>query len=327
LEDTGLTTYARPLSAAFAIAALARLTVAPAVAGTAYDSVTRFLQTGAQQTSSQPAALPGTFSADFAQASTPPPPPQHLPFGLGKMAAAGQAAASMFTNGIAEKHYVGTTKERVDSVALSTAEITDCSARTFTHLDLAAKTYTVTSLDQPQPRAPSGGHGAPGPAATDDGSKMAIAMTTRALGPMKIEGVPTNGYAMNMKVTTTKPTGETQTFDSNITAYYSGMPEPQFSCANNRAGTNQGMAGASMLQYKMIMSALASKGNPRFTVASSGPSIPAGQLSMWNLMTFGTGAQSGPNGGGLSIVTERGNVRPVADGDPIFSVPAGFTKM
>jgi hypothetical protein len=284
--------------------------------------VTRF-----SSADSQPPPAPGNFSADFAQASTPPPPAPHLPFGLGKMAAAGQAAASMFTHGLAERHYIGTTRERTDNVALNTADITDCSARTITHLDLSAKTYTVTSLDQPQTQGASGGgHGAPGPTATDDGSKLAIQMTTRVLGPMKIEGVPTTGYAMAMKVTTTKPSGETQTFNTNLTAYYAGFPEPHFSC-NSIGVAGSSLAGASMMQYKLIMSALAAhKGDSRFTVTSSGPSIPSGQLGMWDLMTLAGGADTGARGGSFSVETERGSVHSISDDDPIFSIPAGFTK-
>ena len=312
------------LTAALALVATTGFAPAPAAAGTAYDSVTRF-----SQADNQPPPAPGSFSADFAQASTPPPPAPHLPFGLGKMAAAGQAAAAMFTHGVAEKHYIGTTKERTDNVALNTADITDCGARTITHLDLAAKTYTVTSLDQPQTQTPSGGggHSAPGPVATDDGSKMAIQMTTRVLGPMKIEGVPTTGYTMAMKVTTTKPSGETQTFNTNLTAYYSGVPEPRFSC--NSIGIGSGSpAGASMMQYKLIMSALAAhKGDSRFTVTTSGPSIPGGQLSMWDLMTLAGGADTGARGGSFSVETERGSLHSIGDNDPIFSVPAGFTKI
>jgi hypothetical protein len=312
------------LTAAIALAAMTWFPAAPAAAaGTAYDSVTRFAQAGSQT------PQPGTFSADFAQASATPPPAPHLPFGLGKMAAAGQAAAAMFTHGVAERHYIGTTKERTDNVGLNTADITDCGARTITHLDLAAKTYTVTSLDQPQTQTSSGGgHSAPGPAATDDGSKLAIAMTTRVLGPMKIEGVPTTGYAMAMKVTTTKPNGETQSFNTDLTAYYAGVPEPHFSCNSIGIAGGSSPAAASMLQYKLIMSALAArKGDSRFTVTSSGPSIPSGQLSMWNLMTLAGGAGTGAQGGSFSVETERGSLRSIGDNDPIFSVPAGFTKV
>jgi hypothetical protein len=324
LEVPGLTISARfSLITAFALVATAGFAPATAAAGTAYDSVTRF-----SQADNQPPPAPGSFSADFAQASTPPPPAPHLPFGLGKMAAAGQAAASMFTHGLAEKHYIGTTKERTDNVALNTADITDCVARTITHLDLAAKTYTVTSLDQSQSQVPTGGgHSAPGPAATDDGSKLAIQMTTRVLGPMKIEGVPTTGYAMAMKVTTTKPNGETQTFNTNLTAYYSGVPEPRFSCTSIGIAGSGGLAAASMMQYKLIMSALAArKGDSRFTVTTSGPSIPAGQMSMWDLMTLAGGADTAGRGGSFSVETERGGLHSIGDNDPIFSIPAGFTK-
>ena len=307
--------------AAFALAATASWTVAPAAGpGLAYDSVTRF-QPGSQGSAPQP----GNFQADFQTASTPQNSTVHAPFGLGKMIAAAQNAGAMFKNGLAERHYVGTTKQRTDNVALGTADITDCVARTLTHLDLSAKTYSVTSLDHPAtPSTSNGGGAAPGPMPTDDGTKVAIALTTRSLGPMQIENVATNGYNMNMKVTTTKPTGETATFNSEMTAYYSALAEPNVGCPQPRLATQPGPGGGSMANYALIMRALtASKANSRFTVSSSGAPLPAGKFAMWETMTM-TGAD---RGGAIQIETERGDVHSIGDSDPIFSVPAGFTKV
>jgi len=307
------------LAAAFLFAAAALPAGAPAAGpDNAYASVTRFASGG-----SGPAPAPGTFQADFQTASTPVSAPK-MPFGLGKMVGSMQNATAMFKNGLAQRTYVGTTKERIDSVAAGTADITDCTARTITHLDLNAKTYSVTSMDQPQAPSSGGGHSAPGPAPTDDGSKYAIDMTTKALGPMTIEGVATNGYSINMKVTATKPTGETSSFNTEITTYYAGFAEPAFSCPGHLNFTPAGgPAGPSLMQTQMIMGAMGSKGNPRFTFTNSGPSVPGGRFSMWQMSTF---AGQG-RGGAFNVVMERGNVSTVSDGDPVFSVPAGFTKV
>ncbi len=131
------------------------------------------------------------------------------------MMAGMQNMGAMFEHGTAERHYYGTTKFRTDNLALGTGDITDCAARTLTHLDLNAKTYHVTSLDEPQaPPHPGHDNAAPGPAATDDGTKIAIDLTTKALGPLTVEGVATNGYSMNMKMTVTKADGESSTWRS-----------------------------------------------------------------------------------------------------------------
>lgn len=307
--------------AAVALAATASGTLAPAAGpGLAYDSVTRFQPAGQGS-----APQPGTFQADFQTASTPQNATVHAPFGLGKMIAAAQNAGAMFKNGLAERHYVGTTKQRTDNVALGTADITDCVARTLTHMDLNAKTYSVTSLDHPvAPSTSKSGGAAPGPMPTDDGTKVAIAVTSRPLGAMRIENVATNGFDMNMQVTATKPTGETSTFNSGLTAYYSSINEPNVGCPQPRLAAQAGPGGASMTNYVLIMRALTTpKGDPRFTVTNSGPALPAGKFAMWETMTM-SGAD---RGGAIQIETERGDVHSIADSDPIFSVPAAFTKV
>lgn len=309
------------LAAALVVAAAALPNRAPASGpDNAFDSVTRFQSAGGA------APAPGTFQADFQTASAPQTQTApKLPFGLGSKLRPAMAAGAMFKNGLAQRTYIGTTKERIDSLAAGTAEITDCAARTITDLDLNAKTYSVHSMDQPQTSTAPNNSGAPRPAPTDDGSKFAINMTTRALGPMQIEGVATNGYDINMKVTSTKPTGETSTFNTEVTAYYANFAEPAFNCPG-RAVASQSGAGPnapSMMQSQMILSALGSKGNPRFTFTTSGPSLPAGKFSMWELTTLA--GQTG--GGGIATEVERGNVHTVGDGDPAFSVPPDFKKI
>jgi hypothetical protein len=308
-----------------------------AATGVAYDSVTKF--SIGQGDGSAPA--PGTFSADFQAASSAEASASNtpkMPFGLGKMMAKAQAAIATLKSGTAEKHYIGATKERIDNVAEQTGDITDCTARTITHLDLAKKTYSVESLDHPMPTAaPATSHAsAPGPAPTDDGTKIAIDLTTKSLGPMTIDGVATTGYNMNIKMTATKPTGESSTINMLMTAYYSAMPDPSFSCPRPAdyypAGAPQNARGASMAMYGMMMQALSTKGSSRFKITNSGPSIPFGKLAMWTDTQMVAPGAAAPNpgapAGGFSIISERGDIKtPLADNDQIFSIPAGFTKV
>jgi hypothetical protein len=79
-----------------------------------------------------------------------------------------------------------------------------------------------------------------------------------------------------------------------------------------------------MAGYMRLMRALSSNGSdPRFTVKYTGPILPAGNLSMYDAVTF-TGGNS--RAAGATFVTERGNLRPIDDNDPVFSVPSDFTK-
>ena len=310
-----------------------------AATGVAYESVTKFSVGNSDGT----VPAPGTFQADFqaaadaaTSAGTNVP---KMPFGLGKMMAKAQGAIAALKSGTAEKHYIGITKERVDNVATQTGDITDCTARTITHLDLAKKTYSIESLDHPEATAPpasSRATAAPGPAPTDDGTKIAIAITTKALGPKTIEGVPTTGYDMNMKMTVSKPTGESSTTNMLMTAYYSALPDPTFSCHSKTfypAGAPQSARAPSMAMYGMMMKALTTpKGDSRFTITNSGPSVPFGKLSMWSNTQMGAaaGTTASANGtpSGINIISERGDLKaPLADTDPIFGVPAGFTKV
>jgi hypothetical protein len=301
------------------VVALAVQTSPPASAagGIAYDSVTKIVM-GVDPSSQQP----GTFDGDFKTASEVTPAPTGGLFGQTRAAA--ENAMNMMHNGTAERHYIAGSKDRTDNLAMQTATIVDCSARTLTTLNLKDKTYRVTSLDQPSsPSSSTGGPSQPHPSATDDGSRFALAVTSRALGPKQIEGTNTNGYSSDVKMTVTKPGTSPSSYDMAVTAYYTGMPEPAAGCPSPfyASSVSRGpQAGAMMAGYAMAMRALRdAKGNPRITVSASGPALPLDKLSLWDLVTFSRGQN-------LSILSERGNVRLITDTDPVFSIPSDFTK-
>ena len=295
-----------------------------------YDAVTKFL---ISQDAGTPA--PGSFAADFAAASvTQKAPSGHMPFGLGKIVSSMQNVGTMMKNGTAQRRYIGSTKFRDDDLTTGTGDLTDCTARTITHIDFNAKTYHVTSMDQPaQPQHPSSGRPeSPGPAPTDDGTKIALAITSKSLGPLTIDGVPTNGYLMNIKMTITRPTGETATTNEELTSYYSGTPEPFESCpgihfslpSGSSGGSSAGANSAAMAQMRTALAGLSSKGDSRFKVTTSGPPVPSGKLALWQMMRMKGADESA---GGFGGVTERGNVHSLSDSDPAFSVPAGFSQV
>src|SRR5579884_3387215 len=142
-------------------------TIPPAYAagGLAWDPVTKFSRDG---------TIPDpNFAQDFQTASAPPAQSkQHggMFGGIQNSINAATAAMQTFKTGIAERHYVAGSLERVDNLGQQTATITDCNARTITYLNLAKKTYRVVSMDQPeQPRSVStAGPSRPEPARTPD---------------------------------------------------------------------------------------------------------------------------------------------------------------
>lgn len=317
--------FARLAAATVTILTLIEPAAAPAAtAGIAYDSVQKFAMGGDAGTQAEP----GGFASDFATASTPIVKTGKRGFlGLNAMAEAGSAAMSAFKNGSAERHYVAGAKYRVDTIASGEARIVDCTARTLTTLDLNKKTYKIVSLDTPESGDTSSprtrGRGAPGPTPTDDGTKVAIAMTTRVLGPKAIDGVATTGYDAHMKMTTTRPTGESQSFDTTMTSYLSSYAEPSESCpevASRLTARGDGANAPGMAQMALMMMALRTpKGDARFSVSNSGPAMPSEKLALWQHTMMG-------QGNGLAILVERGNVRSIRENDAVFSIPADFTK-
>lgn len=300
----------------------------PAVAasGISYDSVTKFAMGG--DTSS---LAPGNFDADFQTASQPPEQPRRGGFfgGINATISAALASAAstmaMFRAGIAERHYIAASKERTDTFNTQTATILDCQARTLTTLNLKDKTYTVVSLDQPMPSAGAGRTGRAQPPTADDTSKVAVDAKTRALGPRQIGSDATDGYQADVTMTVTRADGQTGTSQMSITEYLTKNPEHTLQCS--RFGGGAGPMAA-LNQYAILKRAMSIK-DPRFTVTSSGPALPSGRLSAFTMVTMsGSGSDSSgmPQGGSFTMMIERAHERAITTDDPVFSVPADFTK-
>ena len=303
----------------------------PALAdsGQAYDQITKF------QPNAEPAALePGDFATDWDAAAAPAPDqPKHGGM-FGKMRDAvsqAQGAMSMFKTGMAESHYVAGSKERIDLPAQQTATITDCTARTVTHLDLKAKTYYVISMDQPQtPHAGGGGRSAPGPAPTDDGTKVAVKVVNAALGPKTVFGNASSGYKSDITMVTTKPNGDSNTGTMSRKEYVSGSSHLWLNCSAGHTESNAGMMSA-LNRYDELARALATRSNSRFTFSASGPALPT-TLAYFEAFQFAGGEGGEGNGareghGSLSFVIERDHIRSIGASDPVFSVPTDFTKV
>jgi hypothetical protein len=314
------------IAALLALALAVQPVSAPAAStGLAWDSVIKLVP-GADPASLQP----GSFNSDFATASSAQTEDQGGGGGifghLKQAMAMGKNAMQMLSTGLAEHHYVAGYKERTDQIAMQTATITDCSARTITTLDLRHKTYTVASMDQPQSSSSGGHSGAPQPMASDDLSHLSISIKNTALGSRNVAGVPTQGYRSNTTMTATNAQGQTSTSQGQMIGYYASFTMPSLSCRRLGSGSAMGPSPAQtaqgMQEYGRLTQALAASHiDKRFSISQAGPAIPLGRFSLYDAVTF-----QGQSGGGASFETERGNVHSVSATDPIFSVPSDFTK-
>lgn len=280
------------------------LTASAVPSGVAWDSVTK-LAINVDASTLQP----GSFDADYAAAAQAPA--QAPVAGI-------QGLQQMVKTGLAQRHYLAGSKERIDDVAQQTATIVDCDARTITTLDLRGKTYRVVSMDQPAAQN-SGPGGGPLSSFLKNGTKIAISTTNTALGTLVVGGQPSNGFRSQMTMTQTSTSGESHTVNAVRVAYYSDYRNPSSTCSGVALAASLGprMIGV----YDQIMSALSSGGtNLQFSLNQNGPLLPVGRVAMYEAMTFGM------QGHGATITIERGNIRPVSTDDPVFSIPPGFTK-
>jgi hypothetical protein len=313
----------RSTTSKLALAAALALSAAPAaapaaVSGLAWDSVTK-MSIGADPSSLQP----GSFDADYAAAASGSP--SSGGGGLfGHMVPGGIMA--LMQNGMAQRHYIAGSKERTDQPAMGTATILDCGSRTLTTLDLKKKTYRVVSLDQPNSSpAPSKGGNGDGSFKGDD-TKIAIVITNQSLGSREIDDQPTNGYRSQMQFTMTKSSGESETHDGNLIAYYAGFGMPAVQCSpgmpSNLGRMNPGQRfGMIPGVASQVMRVLATAGlDKRFSVQQSGPSLPLGNFAMYQAISFDQRGRS------MTLITERGNSRPIDAADSIFTIPSDFTK-
>jgi hypothetical protein len=314
------------VAALFTLALAALPSGAPAAStGTAWDSVIKLVP-GADPSTLQP----GSFDSDFAAASQVQTDDQGGGGGIfGRLkhaVAMGKNAAQIFSTGLAEHHYVAGYKERTDQIAMQTATITDCSARTITTLDLRHKTYTVVSMDQPQSAGSGNNESAPKPMASDDLSHLSISIKNTALGPRTVAGTATQGYRSDTTMTATNAQGQSTTSQGQMIGYYAAFAMPSLSCRSFGSGSSMGPTAAQtaqgMQEYARLTQALAqSHIDKRFSISQSGPPIPLGRFSLYDAVTF----QAQSHGSGASFETERGNVRSISAADPIFSVPGDFT--
>jgi hypothetical protein len=158
----------------------------------------------------------------------------------------------------------------------------------------------------------------PGPAATDDGSKTSMAVTNRALGRKPVFGLTTDEYQSTVVTTVTRRDGTSESNSFDVTQYLSQSPQLSVKCF----GRTEGPA-----QLSMVANMMRTFRDPRFTVTTNGPELPRQRLSLFDVMTISGRGRNSDQSGSFSMITERSNVRSIDVNDPVFSVPADFTKI
>ncbi|HTU82727.1 MAG TPA: hypothetical protein VMF61_11390 [Candidatus Acidoferrales bacterium] len=291
-------------------------TATPTPAALQYDEIDRMIIPPA----TPPA--PGSFQTDYQAIVTPAE--QHHGFSGVVNSVMGNPEEMMqrMSRGAVTRYTYYKGWIRSDQVLQRTAQIQKCEEHQYISLDYNRKTYTVTDTQPPCP-APAG---MPAQAGGDDSSRaqggtadMTLAGTSKDLGPLTIEGIATVGYDQSMQMKTTNATGSCRNNDMSMmqTKYVSGVLIPRPYCPLPKTMTTGGMMERS------------SGGGCQPRMHSSGSLAEmndADRLAMYVRMVFGQA--DSPNGGGMNMVVERGNVKWFggADADALFAVPAGFSK-
>ena len=302
-------------------AGTAAVAATPTPAALQYDEINRAIVPPA----TPPA--PGTFQSDFQNviAAGPSGASGGSNHGLGSMIGnmMGGANPEQMMQRISLGHLTRYTYYkgwlRTDDPVEQTAVIEKCQEHQYITLDLAKKTYAITTTQPPCPttagmpmRPGSGGSYRAEPGTAD----MNFTGTSNDLGSLAIDGVSTVGYDQNMQMNTTNATGSCRdgSFSMEQTKYISQIHVPRPYCPLPRTMSTGGM----------------------MTRASGGGCEPrmhaSGSLTMMNdgdrLVMYLRMAMGGESAHGMNMVVERGNVKWFSgkDADALFEVPPGFTQ-
>lgn len=308
--------------------------------GLAYDELVKINMSGMSgavepQAPPQPGAYTnGSFEGDFKAAvdAAATPKPHGGMFGaITNAMEAGKSALNIFKYGTASTHYFWNGLEREDDPAHQTATITRGDLHQIIHLDLAKKTYSITDMNARMPEGTPPPYTRPGPQGPEPSpvpgtAKVAVSASTSALGPKVLDNVPTDGYKVDFKVTSSEATGScvNGTFGTTMIEYVSKYDEPTVTRLT-------GPVHKSSVPVNPETSVLRPGCRPKFTARTHmGPTAPGGKLAMWAMVNITAGMQTtqGQAGGGFGSIIERGNVRTLGPSDKsLFEIPAGFTKV
>jgi hypothetical protein len=221
--------------------------------------------------------------------------------------------------------------ERIDDVGAQTATIRKCDIGQIVQLDLAHKTYTIsTPQDElnatPVPRTERRSTSPQAPARPQEPGTGVVSFnsTTRALGNQTIEGQAAAGYDTTTTFAMSQATGSCRNGSATfrLVEYVPSIPQPTVNqCPLRRPPP---------IPEEPAQAVAPPSGGcrPTFSAQRNGPTPPSGRLALYTLMQMSgaQGATPAP-GGGVGFLTERGNLKTLGGADAaLFEIPQGFTK-
>jgi hypothetical protein len=261
---------------------------------------------------------PGYFDADFQAAQAP----LDMPVPGGDMAQVVGRAQEMMSRlaqiGMASRFYAAGARSRIDNLSLGTSTIVDCATRIVTQLNYKTKTYATTSLDDPAHPWP------PAPAIPISSMKVDV----EVVGPKIVQSVLTDAYAMNATGTLTPPGFGPMTISYVMTWYFTKQTVSLPHCQSGSPSTVALGVGAGLGPGSEIFSMLgaAQSANAYPNVEVTGVPLPAGRIPLFMTVAQSTTGGTLPQMHDFGAAMECGHVRPISSDDPIFSIPADFTK-
>jgi hypothetical protein len=302
-----------------ALIALAQASSASPAPGMQFDLVVKLQALDPAQ------YTPQVFDKDFEVASDP----KNAPLGLMG------SQSTLATTGVAERHYLSASKERVDNLTYRESEILDCGAGTVTQLDMVAKTFSVQALSA------SGVASSPGPVPMEPvpaydrtspyNPKLSYHSDTKALGTRRFGEIVTDGYQIDETFSFEIPHMNVQVRKMAAVRFFTRDVVPAVTCgASLRARVLMGVAevspqysGLSMLD-SINRDAIAQK-DPDIENSISGVTLPLNRLAL--LEVASTKTQMDAYTMLMYSTVERGHFKSIPDDAPVFSVPTDFRKV
>lgn len=242
------------------------------------------------------------------------------------------AGFARFTNGTLLHYAYYNGYERIDDVQNNTATILKCAQHQRIALDLTKKTYHIenpdgdtneTARDRANDAPSPGCMPSKAPRVMPGTAVMSIASTTKVLAPAKQSGILAHGYVSTNSMAIEKATGSCRNASFGVaqTAYFSDYPIAHAYCALPKSVRHPETV------TEMMPPPEGCKITP--VMHASGPMLPSDRLALYQLMTMGGNGSSAPGmpGGGVSFVTERGNIKTLGTVDAsLFEIPADYKK-
>ncbi len=271
---------------------------------------------------------PGAFQDDratiMASAESTPAPHRGLFSGVMNGYQSAMNAMQSMRSGTLTRYTYYHNWVRTDDLVHQTATISKCDRHQYITLDLAHRTYTISStVPSPQPGPMPQTYGRPTVVNEAPGTEdLTVRASAQSLGPRTLDNVATQGTSATLSMVMANATGSCRNSSSSmqVVEYVSGVGIPRAYCPLPR------VEGAMQPGQQTIVHGGC---RPRIHGNASGMSLLSGtssRLTMYRRMVYGGGEQT--QGQGVGMVTEAGNVRWLykPEAEALFSIPPGFTR-